>query len=182
MSRIGKSPIAVPNGVDVQVNSNLVTVKGPKGELAQKIHESMVVSVDNGEISVSRSSDEKQARALHGLTRSLIENMVLGVTEGYVRELEIRGVGYRASLQGNKLVLQVGYSHNVDMEAPNGIEFEVPAPTRIIVKGIDKRLVGETAANIRAVRKPEPYLGKGIKYAGERIRRKAGKAGKAAGD
>jgi len=153
-------------------------VKGPKGELTRKIHEAIEVKVEDGQIVVTRPSDEKFHKSLHGLTRTLIANMVEGVTKGYERTLEIRGVGYRASKQGNKLVLNVGYSHPVEVEAPAGIEFEVPQPTQIIVRGIDKELVGEVAANVRAVRRPEPYLGKGIMYAGERIIRKAGKAGK----
>ncbi len=153
-------------------------MKGPKGELTRKIHEAIEVKVEDGQIVVTRPSDEKFHKSLHGLTRTLIANMVEGVTKGYERTLEIRGVGYRASKQGNKLVLNVGYSHPVEVEAPAGIEFEVPQPTQIIVRGIDKELVGEVAANVRAVRKPEPYLGKGIMYAGERIIRKAGKAGK----
>ncbi len=178
MSRIGKVPIQIPSGVDVKVDGSTVTVKGPKGELTKTFHKEINIEVQDQVIQVSRPSDGKLHRSLHGLTRTLIANMVEGVTNGYRKGLEINGVGYRASLQGKKLVLAVGYSHPVEVEAPEGIEFEVPQPTRIGVKGIDKELVGAVAANIRAVREPEPYLGKGIKYEGERIRRKAGKAGK----
>lgn len=178
MSRIGKMPVEIPDGVEVTIKDHTIKVKGPKGELTRKIHEAIEVKVEDGRIVVTRPSDEKFHKSLHGLTRTLIANMVEGVTKGYERTLEIRGVGYRASKQGNKLVLNVGYSHPVEVEAPAGIEFEVPQPTQIIVRGIDKELVGEVAANVRAVRKPEPYLGKGIMYAGERIIRKAGKAGK----
>jgi len=178
VSRIGKMPVEIPDGVEVTIQDHTIKVKGPKGELTRKIHEAIQVRVEDGQIVVTRSSDEKFHKSLHGLTRTLIANMVEGVTKGYERTLEIRGVGYRASKQGNKLVLNVGYSHPVEVEAPAGIEFEVPEPTQIIVRGIDKELVGEVAANVRAVRKPEPYLGKGIMYAGERIIRKAGKAGK----
>ncbi len=178
MSRIGKMPVEIPDGVEVTIKDHTIKVKGPKGELTRKIHEAIEVKVEDGQIVVTRPSDEKFHKSLHGLTRTLIANMVEGVTKGYERTLEIRGVGYRASKQGNKLVLNVGYSHPVEVEAPAGIEFEVPQPTQIIVRGIDKELVGEVAANVRAVRKPEPYLGKGIMYAGERIIRKAGKAGK----
>ena len=178
MSRIGKMPVEIPDGVEVTIEDHTIKVKGPKGELTRKIHEAIEVKVEDGQIVVTRPSDEKFHKSLHGLTRTLIANMVEGVTKGYERTLEIRGVGYRASKQGNKLVLNVGYSHPVEVEAPAGIEFEVPEPTQIIVRGIDKELVGEVAANVRAVRKPEPYLGKGIMYAGERIIRKVGKAGK----
>lgn len=181
MSRIGKQPVPIPAGVQVQFENETLTVKGPKGEIQRKLHRDMILEVDDGEIRVRRPSDSKEHKSLHGLTRTLVANMVKGVTDGYVKELEIKGVGYRAAKQGNKLVLSVGYSHPVEMEPPSGIEFEVPAPTRIAVKGIDKELVGEVAANIRAVREPEPYLGKGIMYVGERIRRKAGKAGKVSG-
>lgn len=178
MSRIGKVPIQIPNGVEVKVDGSTVTVKGPKGELTKTFHKDIGIEVQDQVIQVTRPSDEKSHRSLHGLTRTLIANMVEGVTNGFRKGLEINGVGYRATLQGKKLVLAVGYSHPVEVEAPAGIEFEVPQPTRIAVKGIDKELVGEVAANIRAVRGPEPYLGKGIRYEGERIRRKAGKAGK----
>lgn len=178
MSRIGKLPVPVPEGVEVSVQGQVVRVKGPKGELSRKMHDEVLISVNNGEVIVSRPSDGKLQRSLHGLTRTLIANMIEGVTKGYTKNLDIRGVGYRAAKQGNKLVLSVGYSHPVEINPPEGINFEVPAPTRISVQGIDKELVGAVAADIRAVRKPEPYLGKGIAYEGERIRRKAGKAGK----
>lgn len=181
MSRIGRMPVAIPSGVQVTVDDHTVVVKGPKGELARKIHQDIAVSVEDGRVVVTRPSDEKLHKSLHGLTRTLVANMVEGVTNGYQKVLEIKGVGYRASKQGTKLVLSVGYSHPVEFEAPAGIEFEVPQPTRIIVRGIDKELVGEIAAQIRAVREPEPYLGKGIMYEGERIIRKAGKAGKVGG-
>lgn len=178
MSRIGKLPIPIPAGVDVTISGRTVRVKGPKGELTRDLHEDAVISVDGNEVIVSRKSDGKWDRSLHGLTRTLVANMIEGVTNGFEKALEIRGVGYRAAKQGNKLVLTVGYSHPVEIEAPTGIEFDVPAPTRVSVRGIDKELVGAIAANIRSVREPEPYLGKGISYVGERIRRKAGKAGK----
>lgn len=178
MSRIGRKPIQIPDGVEVKVDGSTVTVKGPKGELTRTFHKDMRIEVQDREVQVSRPSDEKLHKSLHGLTRTLIGNMVEGVTTGYQKNLEIHGVGYRASLQGKKLVLAVGYSHPVEMDAPAGIDFEVPQPTRITVRGIDKELVGEIAANVRSVRGPEPYLGKGIRYEGERIQRKAGKAGK----
>jgi large subunit ribosomal protein L6 len=171
-------PVEVPSGVEVNVDGQTVTVRGPKGTLTQEFHPDMAIALEGNTITVQRPSDEKNHRALHGLTRSLLANMIEGVTKGYQKNLEITGVGYRAALQGNKLVLSMGFSHPVEFEPEPGIEFEVPAPTRIAVKGIDKQLVGETAAQIRAVRPPEPYLGKGIRYAGEHIRRKAGKAGK----
>lgn len=178
MSRIGKQPIPIPSGVQVQIDGGTVTVKGPKGELRRTFHPDITVEVDGDVIQVRRPSDSKLHKSLHGLTRTLVANMVKGVTEGYKKDLEIRGVGYRATKQGSKLVLNVGYSHPVEVEPPAGIEFEVPNPTSITVKGIDKELVGAVAANIRSVKEPEPYLGKGIMYVGERIRRKAGKAGK----
>jgi large subunit ribosomal protein L6 len=178
MSRIGRKPIQVPNGVNVNLDSNVITVKGPKGTLSRELHQDMKVSVEADVINVERPSDNKLHRSLHGTTRSVVANMVSGVTEGYVKNLELVGVGYRASKSGEKLVLNVGYSHPVEMAPANGIEFEVPAQNRIIVRGIDKELVGETAAKIRSVREPEPYKGKGIKYEGERILRKEGKAGK----
>ena len=179
MSRIGKLPISVPGGVTITVDDgNTVTVKGPKGTLTEKISPDMMIEQDNGVLHVKRPSDDKQHRALHGLTRSLIHNMVVGVTEGFAKNLEIEGVGYRAQLQGSKLVLNMGYSHPVEFEAPEGISFEVPAPNRITVKGISKQQVGQMAADIRAVREPEPYKGKGIRYVGEYIIRKEGKAGK----
>ncbi|MGH2738699.1 MAG: 50S ribosomal protein L6 [Actinomycetota bacterium] len=180
MSRIGKQPIAIPDGVSVEVGDGLVTVKGPGGELSQRVVRDMRVIVDGGEVRVERPSDERDHRSLHGLTRSLIANMVEGVTKGYEKRLEIQGVGYRAALKGSELELQVGFSHPVTMSPPAGIEFEVPAPNRIVVKGIDKQLVGEIAANVRKVRKPEPYKGKGIRYEGEYVRKKAGKAAKGA--
>ena len=179
MSRIGKLPISVPGGVTITVDDgNTVTVKGPKGTLTEKISPDMMIEQDNGVLHVKRPSDDKQHRALHGLTRSLIHNMVVGVTEGFAKNLEIEGVGYRAQLQGSKLVLNMGYSHPVEFEAPEGISFEVPAPNRITVKGISKQQVGQMAADIRAVREPEPYKGKGIRYAGEYVRRKERKTGK----
>jgi large subunit ribosomal protein L6 len=178
MSRIGRKPIQVPNDVNVNLDNNVITVKGPKGTLSRELHKDMKISVETDVITVERPSENKQHRSLHGTTRSVVANMVSGVTEGYVKNLELVGVGYRASKSGEKLVLNVGYSHPVEMAPANGIEFEVPAQNRIIVRGIDKELVGETAAKIRSVREPEPYKGKGIKYEGERILRKEGKAGK----
>lgn len=179
MSRIGKMPVDIPAGVQISVSGeNVVTVKGPLGQLQQQMPRAMKIEINGNQALVTRPSDEKQHKALHGLTRSLLANMVEGVTKGYVRNLELVGVGYRAALQGKNLSLTVGYSHSVVISPPPGIEFEVPAPTKITVKGIDKQAVGQIAAEIRAVRKPEPYLGKGIKYEGEQIRRKAGKAGK----
>jgi large subunit ribosomal protein L6 len=175
MSRIGKQPIAIPDGVDVFVEPELVRVKGPKGELEQRIVRDMEVSKDDGELLVKRPSDRGDHRALHGLTRSLIANMVEGVTNGFERRLEIQGVGYRAALRGRDIELTVGYSHSVQVKAPDGIEFEVPAPTQIVVRGIDKQQVGEIAARIRKVRPPEPYKGKGIRYQGEHVARKVGK-------
>jgi len=180
LSRIGKQPIAIPDGVTVEVDDGLVTVRGPGGELSQRVVRDLRVIVDGGEVRVERPSDERDHRALHGLTRSLIANMVEGVTKGYEKRLEIQGVGYRAALKGSELELQVGFSHPVTMSAPAGIEFEVPAPNRIVVRGIDKQLVGEIAANVRKIRKPEPYKGKGIRYEGEYVRKKAGKAAKGA--
>jgi large subunit ribosomal protein L6 len=175
MSRIGKKPIKVPDGVSVDVVPGRVSVNGPKGELNQELSQEMAIAVDGDVLTVTRPSDRAPHRALHGLTRSLIANMVEGVTDGFSKELEIQGVGYRARLQGKSLELSVGYSHPVSMPAPDGIEFEVPQPTQIFVRGIDKQLVGETAARIRRVRPPEPYKGKGIRYAGEHVRRKVGK-------
>ncbi|QGU00793.1 LSU ribosomal protein L6p (L9e) [Candidatus Syntrophocurvum alkaliphilum] len=177
MSRIGKKPISLPKGVELKVEDNKVTVKGPKGELSQNIPAVITVSQEDNVVKVSRPNDLKKNRAFHGLSQALIANMVEGVSKGFEKKLELVGVGYRAQMQGNKLVLNVGYSHPVEIEAPAGIEFEVPANTKITVKGIDKQLVGNTAADIRAIRKPEPYKGKGIKYENEVIRRKAGKAG-----
>jgi len=178
MSRIGRKPIAIPSGVDVTLNGNVITVKGPKGTLTRELHKDMKVVVDGGNVSVERPSDDKLHRSLHGTTRSVIANMVSGVTEGFSKSLELVGVGYRVNKQGDKIVLNVGYSHPVEIVPDKGIEFEVPSQTKIIVKGIDKELVGQTAAKIRAVREPEPYKGKGIKYEDERILRKEGKAGK----
>jgi large subunit ribosomal protein L6 len=175
MSRIGKQPIAVPSGVEVTIEPELVKVKGPKGELSERVNRDMDVKQENGEILVARPTDRGDHRALHGLTRSLIANMVEGVTNGFEKRLEIQGVGYRAQLQGNKLVLALGYSHPVEMDAPDGIDFEVPQPTRVIVRGISKQAVGEVAANIRKARPPEPYKGKGIRYEGEHVARKVGK-------
>jgi large subunit ribosomal protein L6 len=175
MSRIGRKPIEIPAGVDVDVAPGRVNVKGPKGELAQVVSQEMSFERDGDVLTVSRPTDRGEHRALHGLTRSLVANMVEGVTNGFERQLEIQGVGYRARLQGRNLELSVGYSHAVTVEAPDGIEFEVPQPTQVIVRGIDKQLVGEMAARIRRVRPPEPYKGKGIRYAGEQVRRKVGK-------
>jgi large subunit ribosomal protein L6 len=167
--------VQIPEGVSIDVGPGRVQVNGPKGELVQELSEEMAVSVDDGVLTVTRPTDRAPHRALHGLTRSLIANMVEGVTEGYAKELEIQGVGYRARLQGKSLELSVGYSHPVSIQAPDGIEFEVPQPTTVIIRGIDKQLVGEIAARIRRVRPPEPYKGKGIRYAGEHVRRKVGK-------
>jgi large subunit ribosomal protein L6 len=177
MSRIGNSPIPVPAGVDVTVEGPTVSVKGPKGALSRWVDERIAVSVDDGVVTLSRDSDERDIRSLHGLYRALLANMVTGVSDGYRKELQAVGVGYRANLQGRRLELQVGFSHPVVIEAPEGIDFEVPEPTRIVVSGIDKELVGQTAADIRRVRPPEPYKGKGIRYVDEQVRRKAGKAG-----
>ena len=180
MSRIGRQPIEVPSGVEVSVDGPLVTVKGPRGTLEQTFHPEVRIVLDDGVVRVERPDDDGFHRALHGLTRTLIANMVEGVTKGYEKRLEIVGVGYRATLKGEDLELAVGYSHMVPFPSPQGIEFEVPAPTRIVVRGNDKQLVGEVAANIRKVRKPEPSKGKGIRSEGERVRKKAGKAAKGA--
>ena len=169
----------VPQDVQVTIDGNLVKVKGPKGELSQPVHPEMKVTFDNNTVTVERPTDEKEHRSLHGLSRTLIANMVEGVTKGFTKALDINGVGYRAAKQGSNLVLTIGYSHPVEIVPLKGIEFEVPQPTKIIVKGIDKQVVGQMAAEIRSVREPEPYKGKGIKYENEVIRRKAGKAGKA---
>ena len=177
MSRIGKKPISLPAGVKVTVDGNIVTVQGPKGTLVQTLPEGITITEEDNQVLVQRANDNKQQRAFHGLTRALIANMVEGVTNGFEKKLELVGVGYRAQMQGKKLVISIGFSHPVEIDAPEGIEFEVPAPTRITIKGINKQLVGNTAAHIRAIRKPEPYKGKGIKYENEHIRRKAGKAG-----
>jgi large subunit ribosomal protein L6 len=175
MSRIGKKPIEVPEGVTVSVAPGRVTVNGPKGELTQQVSPDMKIEQENGTLTVQRPTDRGEHRALHGLTRSLIANMVEGVTDGFEKRLEIQGVGYRAKLQGKSLDLALGYSHSVSVPAPEGIEFEVPQPTEVVVRGIDKQLVGETAAQIRKQRPPEPYKGKGIRYSGEYVRRKVGK-------
>lgn len=179
MSRIGRMPIAIPSGVTVNVTpDNVVTVKGPKGQLIRTMHKDMNIAIENNHVVVSRPSDVKEHRALHGLTRALLNNMVKGVTEGYQKTLELVGVGYRASLQGKKLVMSLGYSHPVEVEPVEGVTFETPAPNKVIVKGIDKEIVGAVAADIRTWRMPEPYKGKGIKYENEVIRRKEGKTGK----
>ena len=179
MSRVGKNPIAVPGGVDVTIADRDVAVKGPKGTLSRTLPGEITVRQEDGTLLVERPNDERQNRALHGLTRSLVANMVTGVTEGFVKELEIVGVGYRANAQGpNRIELALGFSHPVFVDAPDGVTFEVPQPTRIRVIGIDKEAVGQVAANIRKIRKPEPYKGKGVRYAGERVLRKAGKAAK----
>jgi len=179
MSRIGKAPITVPAGVDVTVEGRRISVKGPKGTLERQIPGTITVSQDGDTLTVERPNDENKVKAMHGLTRSLVNNMVIGVTEGFKKNLEIVGVGYRAEAQGpNALRLNLGFSHPVDVKAPEGITFEVPVQTQIIVSGIDKEVVGQVAADIRSIRKPEPYKGKGVRYAGERVLRKAGKAGK----
>lgn len=178
MSRIGNAPITVPENVEVTLNGQKLTVKGPKGTLEREIHKNMTVTIDQKVITVTRPDDEPSNRSLHGLTRTLINNMIIGVVNEYSRELEINGVGYRAAKQGNKLVLTLGYSHPIEMVEPAGIKYEVPTPNQIIVKGVDKELVGEMAAVIRTKRPPEVYRGKGIKYVEEHIRRKEGKTGK----
>jgi large subunit ribosomal protein L6 len=178
MSRIGRKPITVPAGVNVSFDDTRITVKGPKGVLSRVLHKDMIVALEENVINVNRPSDNKLHRSLHGTTRSVVANMVIGVTEGFTKNLELVGVGYRANKNGDKLVLNVGYSHPVEILPESGIEFDVPTNTKIIVKGIDKELIGATAAKIRSVREPEPYKGKGIKYEGERILRKEGKAGK----
>lgn len=179
MSRIGKMPIPVPSGVEVTIDGRHVTVKGPRGTLEHDAPETITIARDGDDLIVTRPDDERDNRALHGLTRSLVANMVTGVSEGFVRELEIVGVGYRAAASSSqRLEIQVGYSHPVHVDAPPGIEFEVPAPTRIMVRGFDKQLVGQVAADIRKIRKPEPYKGKGIRYANEHVLRKAGKSAK----
>jgi large subunit ribosomal protein L6 len=175
VSRIGKQPISVPDGVEITIEPDVVKVKGPKGELEERVSRDIAVAQENGEIVVTRSTNRGEHRALHGLTRSLIANMVEGVTNGFEKRLEIQGVGYRAQLQGNKLVLALGYSHPVELNAPDGIDFEVPQPTRVVVRGISKQAVGEIAAIIRKQRPPEPYKGKGIRYEGEYVARKVGK-------
>ena len=175
MSRIGKLPIEIPSGVDVDIERGLVRVKGPKGELSQRVSGDLTIERGDSQLLVKRPTDRKDHRALHGLTRTLIQNMVVGVTEGFEKRLEIQGVGYRAQLRGKSLELALGYSHPVKVEAPEGIEFEVPIPTQVIVRGIDKQAVGEVAARIRKARPPEPYKGKGVRYAGEQVSRKVGK-------
>jgi len=177
MSRIGRKPVPVPNGVTVTVNGPAITVKGPKGELSRKLHPDMQVKVENGTVTVDRPSDEDRHRALHGLTRSLIANMVEGVTQGYKKRLEITGVGYKAEVKPFGLQLALGYSHPVEYRAPAGIKLSAPQPIVVVIEGADKEKVGQVAAEIRALRKPEPYKGKGVRYQGEQIRRKAGKAG-----
>ena len=178
MSRIGKMPIAIPSGVDVVVDGSTVTVKGSKGELTRTFKDLLSIKVEDGNVIVERPDDSREAKSLHGLTRTLIHNMIVGVSEGYSKKLELVGVGYRAALKGTDLEMQLGYSHPVVVPAPENIAFEVPSQTEIIVKGISKEQVGQVAANIRAWRKPEPYKGKGIRYEGEYVRRKLGKAAK----
>ena len=175
MSRIGRKPIEIPDGVEIDVKPGAVTVKGPKGELQQTVSRDMKLSLDDGTLTVERPTDRGEHRAIHGLTRSLIANMVEGVTDGFERRLEIQGVGYRANLKGKSLEMALGYSHPVSIEAPEGIEFEVPQPTEVVVRGIDKQLVGETAARVRKARQPEHYKGKGVRYRGEHVARKVGK-------
>ena len=181
MSRIGRLPIAVPSGVDVTIDGRTVTVRGPKGTLSRALHPDIAVSREDATLVVTRPTEQKLHKQLHGLTRTLVNNMVVGVTTGYRKGLEITGVGYRAALVGNKLQLSLGYSHQVEIDPPEGISFELENPTRLAVVGIDKELVGQVAARVRSSRKPEPYKGKGVRYAGERVRRKAGKAGKIGG-
>jgi large subunit ribosomal protein L6 len=179
MSRIGQAPIAIPSGVDVKIEGRVVTVKGPKGELTRTVPATISVQHVDGQVLVTRPNDERDNRALHGLTRSLVNNMVVGVTDGFRKQLEIVGVGYRAEAQGDDGIrLALGFSHPVIVKAPAGVTFTVPAPTQVVVEGIDKEVVGQVAADIRSIRKPEPYKGKGVRYQGERVMRKAGKAGK----
>ena len=178
MSRIGKKPVELPDGVDVVIDGTDVTVKGSKGELSRTFHERIGFDRDDGVIVLTRPDDSRESRALHGLSRALLKNMVVGVSEGFTKELEIHGVGYRVALKGKDIELQVGFSHTVLVEAPEGITFDVPEQTRIVISGIDKEQVGQVAADVRKVRPPEPYKGKGIRYVGEYVRRKAGKAGK----
>lgn len=177
MSRVGRKPIAIPKGVEVEVDGTRVRVKGPKGELVREFRPEVSIQVEDGSVVVRRSSDGKTHRAFHGLTRALLANMVTGVTEGFRKSLEIVGVGYRAEKKGNSLILNVGYSHQVEYPEPKGISISTPSPTTIVVEGIDKQQVGQVAAEIRSVRPPEPYKGKGIRYQGEHVRRKAGKTG-----
>jgi large subunit ribosomal protein L6 len=178
MSRIGFKPIEIPEGVEVKVDGNKVSVKGPKGELSKEIHEEMKVKMEDNVVTVERPNDLKETRSLHGTSRTMINNMILGVTQGFEKDLEISGVGYRAQMQGKKLVVNAGYSHPVEIEPIDGIEIEVPKNTELKIKGIDKELVGAVSANIRAIRPPEPYKGKGIRYANEYVRRKEGKTAK----
>ncbi|GAW90895.1 50S ribosomal protein L6 [Calderihabitans maritimus] len=177
MSRVGRMPISIPQGVEVKIEDDKISVKGPKGNLTKELHKDVQVEIENNQIMVKRASDKKEHRALHGLTRALIANMIEGVTKGFEKKLELVGVGFRANKQGDKLVLSVGYSHPVEIVPDEGIEIEVPAPNKIVVRGLDKEKVGVFAANIRKIREPEPYKGKGIKYEGEQIKRKVGKAG-----
>jgi large subunit ribosomal protein L6 len=181
MSRIGRLPIAVPATVDVTIDGRTLTVKGPKGSLTRSLHPDMILSREESQLVVTRPTEQKTHKQLHGLTRTLVNNMVVGVTDGYRKGLEITGVGYRAALNGRKLQLNLGYSHPIEIDPPEGISFEVETPTRLAVVGIDKELVGQIAAKVRSTRKPEPYKGKGVRYSGEVIRRKAGKAGKIGG-
>ncbi len=181
MSRIGRLPITVPSSVDVTIDGRQLTVKGPKGTLSRVLHPDMTVTREDATIVVTRPTEQKTHKQLHGLTRTLVNNMVVGVTDGYRKGLEITGVGYRAALNGKKLTLNLGYSHPIEIDPPEGISFEVENPTRLSVVGIDKELVGQIAAKVRSTRKPEPYKGKGVRYAGEQVRRKAGKAGKIGG-
>jgi len=178
MSRIGRKPVDVPSGVEIQLDGHNITVKGPKGTLSRELHKDMIVEIAENVITVSRPSEKKEHKSLHGLTRTLVSNMVEGVTAGYKKELEIQGVGYRAAKQGNDLVMNLGYSHSVIMPEIDGISIEVPAPTKIVISGTDKQMVGQFAANVREKRPPEPYKGKGIRYVGEFVQRKEGKAGK----
>ena len=177
MSRIGKKPVPVPGGVTVTIDGSRVSVKGPKGELTRRFHPDMAFTLENGVVTVSRPSDEPQHRALHGLSRALLANMIEGVTKGYQKQLEITGVGYKAEPKPYGLLFSLGYSHTIEYRAPAGIKLTAPQPTQVLVDGTDKEIVGQVAAEIRSLRKPEPYKGKGVKYAGEKIRRKAGKAG-----
>jgi large subunit ribosomal protein L6 len=177
MSRIGKKPVPVPNGVTVSIDGSTITVKGPRGELTRALHPEVGVSMENGEVVVTRPSDESRHKALHGLSRTLVANMVEGVTKGYVKQLEITGVGYKAEVKPYGLLFSLGYSHQIEFKAPGGIKLTAPVPTQVVVEGANKEIVGQVAAEIRSLRKPEPYKGKGVKYAGEIVRRKAGKAG-----
>ena len=177
MSRIGKKPVPVPNGVTVSIDGSKITVKGPRGELMRALHPEVGVSMENGEVVVTRPSDESRHKALHGLSRTLVANMIEGVTKGYMKQLEITGVGYKAEVKPYGLLFSLGYSHQIEFKAPGGIKLTAPVPTQVVVEGANKEIVGQVAAEIRSLRKPEPYKGKGVKYAGEVVRRKAGKAG-----